>query len=102
MALFNELELLQPLEPLSSPASVGQSAGIWRVVAGKMYARALYLSIFKTSLNQFLFRGGYSHVLTIRVCAAVQGMVFKPFLLRTGYRNHIILGQEQGVKFEPV
>ena len=32
-------------EPLSSPAPVGQSAGIWRVVAGKMYARALDLSI---------------------------------------------------------
>ena len=32
-------------EPLSSPAPVGQSAGIWRVVAGKMYARALGLSI---------------------------------------------------------
>ena len=29
----------------NSPASVGQSAGIWRVVAGKMYARALDLSI---------------------------------------------------------
>ena len=30
-------------EPLSSPAPVGQlqSAGIWRVVAGKMYTRAL-------------------------------------------------------------
>ena len=32
-------------EPLSSPVPVGQSAGIWRVVAGKMYARALDLSI---------------------------------------------------------
>ena len=32
-------------EPLSSPAQVGQSARIWRVVAGKMYARALELSI---------------------------------------------------------
>ena len=28
-------------EPLSSPAPVGQSAGIRRVVAGKTYARAL-------------------------------------------------------------
>ena len=26
-------------ESLSSPAPVGQSAGIWRVVAGKMYVR---------------------------------------------------------------
>ena len=33
------------LEPLSSPAPVGQSAGIWRVVAGKMYERILDLSI---------------------------------------------------------
>ena len=32
-------------EPLSSPVPVGQSAGIWRVVAVKMYARALDLSI---------------------------------------------------------
>ena len=32
-------------EPHNSPAPVGQSAGIWRVVAGKMYARALDLSI---------------------------------------------------------
>ena len=32
-------------EPLSSPVPVGQSAGIWRVVAVKMYARALALSI---------------------------------------------------------
>ena len=32
-------------EPLSSPAPVGQSAGIWRVVAGTMYARALDLSV---------------------------------------------------------
>ena len=32
-------------EPLSSTVSVGQSAGIWRVVAGKMYAHALDLSI---------------------------------------------------------
>ena len=30
-------------EPLSSPAQVGQSARIWRVVAGKMYVRALNL-----------------------------------------------------------
>ena len=34
-------------EPLSSPAPVGQlqSAGIWRVVAGKMYMRALDIFI---------------------------------------------------------
>ena len=32
-------------EPLSSPAPVGQSAGIWGVVAGKLYVRALDLSI---------------------------------------------------------
>ena len=32
-------------ESLSSPAPVGQSARIWRAVAGKMYARALDLSI---------------------------------------------------------
>ena len=31
-------------EPLSSPV-LGQSAGIWRVVAGKLYARALNLRI---------------------------------------------------------
>ena len=31
-------------EPLSSPAPVGQSAGIWRVAAGQMYARALDFS----------------------------------------------------------
>ena len=32
---------------VSSPAPVGQSAGIWRVVAGKMYVRALDLYVFK-------------------------------------------------------
>ena len=32
-------------ELLSSPAPVGESAGIWRVVAGKIYARALDLFI---------------------------------------------------------
>ena len=32
-------------EALGSPAPVGQSAGNWRVVAGKMYAHALDLSI---------------------------------------------------------
>ena len=32
-------------ESLSSPASVAEGAGIWRVVAGKLYARALDLSI---------------------------------------------------------
>ena len=32
-------------EPLSSPAPVGQSAGIWKVMEGKMYTRALDLSI---------------------------------------------------------
>ena len=26
-----------------------------------------------------MFRGGYSHILAIRVCAAGEGMVFKPF-----------------------
>ena len=35
--------LLNWSETLSSPAPVGQSAGIWRIVAGKMYARALDL-----------------------------------------------------------
>ena len=32
-------------------------------------------------------RGGYSHILTIRVCAAVQGMVFKPFCREQGIEN---------------
>ena len=32
-------------EPLSYPAPVGQSAGIWRVVAEKLYSLALDLSI---------------------------------------------------------
>ena len=32
-------------EPLSYHVPVGQYAGLWRVVAGKMYARALDLSI---------------------------------------------------------
>ena len=32
-------------EPLSSPAPVGQSAGIWRVEAGKMYVHVLDLSL---------------------------------------------------------
>ena len=35
-------------------------------------------------------RGGYSHNFTIRVYAAVQGMVFKP-LSRTGYRKQAFL-----------
>ena len=35
-------------EPLSSLAPVGQSAGIGRVTAGKMDARALDFSFFKT------------------------------------------------------
>ena len=43
-------------ELLSSPAPVGQSAGIWRVVAGKIYARALDLSV-STGLNQFFSAG---------------------------------------------
>ena len=43
-------------EPLSSPEPVGQSAGIWRVMAGKMYARALDLSI-QTGQNQFFSAG---------------------------------------------
>ena len=39
-------------EPLSPPAPVDQSAGIWRVLAGKLYARTLGLSI---SAGQNLF-----------------------------------------------
>ena len=31
--------------------------------------------------------GGYSHTLTIRVCAAVQGMVFKPFCQKQGIEH---------------
>ena len=31
--------------------------------------------------------GGYSHTLTIRVCAAGQGMVFQAFEFRTWYIN---------------
>ena len=82
MALFNELELLQPLEPLSSPASVGQSAGIWRVVAGKMYARALYLSIFKTSLNQFLFQGGVLPCIDYTGMCRCTGYGFQAFFVK--------------------
>ena len=40
-------------EPISSPAPAGQSAGIWRVVAGKMYARALDLSIHTGQYQSF-------------------------------------------------
>ena len=40
-------------ELLSSPAPVGQSAGIWRVVAGEMYARALDFPFTETGQNQF-------------------------------------------------
>ena len=29
--------------------------------------------------------GRYSHILTIQVCAAIQGMLFQAFLSRTGY-----------------
>ena len=43
-------------EPLISPVPVGQSAGIWKVVAGKMYARALNLFI-STGMNQFFSSG---------------------------------------------
>ena len=32
-------------DPLSSPAPIGQSEGICKIVAGKIYARALDLSI---------------------------------------------------------
>ena len=31
--------------------------------------------------------GGYSHILTIRVCAAVQGMVFQPFCQEQDIEN---------------
>ena len=31
--------------------------------------------------------GGYSHILTIRVCATVHGMVFKPFCQEQGVEN---------------
>ena len=40
-------------ERLSSPATVGQSAGIWRVLAGKMYARALDLPFKLASTSSF-------------------------------------------------
>ena len=40
--------------PLSSPAPVGQSVGIWIVVAGKMCARALDLSI-STGQDRFFW-----------------------------------------------
>ena len=43
----------------------------------------------------------YSHILTIQVCATVQGMVFKPFCQEQGIENNF-LGQEQGVKFKCV
>ena len=39
-------------ELLSSPAPVGQSAGIWRVVAGKMCARCLDFPFLKTGQNK--------------------------------------------------
>ena len=42
---------------VSSPASVGQSEGICRVAAEKMYARTLDLSIVKTVQNQLFLAG---------------------------------------------
>ena len=42
---FSELVLVRMALLIDSPALVGQSTGIWRVVAGKMYASALDLSI---------------------------------------------------------
>ena len=44
--VLTRLALLMDQKPLSSPAPVGKSAGILRVVTGKMYARALTLSIY--------------------------------------------------------
>ena len=41
-------------EPLSSPASVGQSAGSWRVVAGKKCTRAPWNFPFKLARNNAL------------------------------------------------
>ena len=68
-------------EPLSSPAPVGQSAGIWRVVAGKMYVRALDLSICTATsdlradqLTIFFWGGGLFQV--------SRGFFLKPFGLQ--------------------
>ena len=46
------------LEPFSSPAPVGQSAEIWRIVAGKNVRARLGLFI-STGQNQFLSAGHY-------------------------------------------
>ena len=46
---------------------------------------------------------GYSHTLAIRVYAAVQGMVFKPFCQEQGTENtHFRSGTGLGVKFKRV
>ena len=39
-------------EPLGSPTPVGKSAGIWRVVAGKMYARARTSSLWPIRMEK--------------------------------------------------
>ena len=36
-------------------------------------------------------QGGYSHILTMQVCATVQGMVFKPFFEEQGIENTMFL-----------
>ena len=56
-----------------------------------MYSRSLINSssiVFQTPRG-----GGYSHILTIRVCAIVHGMVLKPFCQEQGTENmHFRLG----------
>ena len=54
--VLTRLALLMDQKPLSSPAPVGKSAGILRVVTGKMYARALTLSIY-TDQKRFFSDG---------------------------------------------
>ena len=43
--------------------------------------------------KEYVLKLGYSHTLTIRVCAAVQGIVSKPFCQEQGTENmHFRLG----------
>ena len=43
--ILGKTEAAHGSEPLSSPSPISQSAGIWRVVTGKMYTCASDLSI---------------------------------------------------------
>ena len=48
------------------------------MIIGILY-NLLFVAVYTRQIPRYPPRGGYSHTLIIRVCAAVKGMVFKPF-----------------------